>query len=98
MTYLGQERRRRQVVITSNTEYHLEGHVCVAVRDNRTGQLRRQHEALGCEMVGQVQVQSDGSWQLHVGGTIGVGQRLFFSSHLVTSPVRAVSRPGYHDN
>lgn len=92
MAYLGHERRRQQVIITTNTEYHMDGRVCVAVRDNRTGQMHRTHQAIGSAMLGQVLFQPDGSWHLNVGAAVGVGQRLFFASQLVTTPVRAVTR------
>ena len=35
-----------QVFLTRNSEYHLQGHVCVGVRDRRTGRWMEQHPAL----------------------------------------------------
>ena len=94
MAYSGQERRRRQVVVTTNTEYYLRDNVCIAVRDQRTGELQHDHQALGSQIVGRVHFQPDGSWELKIGGAPEAGQRLFFSSHLVTTPVQQISRPG----
>ena len=96
MSYTGRERRTRQIIITENTEYHLKGCTCVAVRDYHTGQLQKNHQALGKEVVGHVRFDKDGSWQLCVGHHVGVGQRVFFTSQLLTSPVRAVRRSSAH--
>ncbi|MEY4580381.1 MAG: hypothetical protein RL701_5084 [Pseudomonadota bacterium] len=35
-----------QVFLTRNSEYHLESHICVGVRDRRTGRWFDQHPAL----------------------------------------------------
>jgi hypothetical protein len=35
-----------QVFLTRNSEYHLQSHVCVGVRDRRTGQWFAEHPAL----------------------------------------------------
>jgi hypothetical protein len=35
-----------QVFLTRNSEYHVQSHVCVAVRDRRTGRWFDQHPAL----------------------------------------------------
>lgn len=35
-----------QVFLTRNSEYHLESHICVGVRDRRTGRWFEQHPAL----------------------------------------------------
>lgn len=35
-----------QIFLTRNSEYHLQSHVCVGVRDRRTGSWVKQHPAL----------------------------------------------------
>ncbi len=35
-----------RVFLTRNSEYHVRGHVCIGVRDRRTGQWVREHPAL----------------------------------------------------
>jgi len=35
-----------QIFLTRNSEYHLHSHVCIAVRDRRTGAWVKQHPAL----------------------------------------------------
>ncbi|HEV8323039.1 MAG TPA: hypothetical protein VG389_15600 [Myxococcota bacterium] len=48
----GAERRRNQMFVTLNTEYHVHGDHCVAVRDRRSGEWRAQHAALGARLLG----------------------------------------------
>ncbi|HET6345478.1 MAG TPA: hypothetical protein VFH51_11140 [Myxococcota bacterium] len=94
MAYSGRERRQRQEVLTQNSEYHLRGDTCVAVRCPRTGRLKTEHQAVGSHVLGQVEFAADGSWALQVGRRPEAGTRLFFSSQLVTSLVMFVTRAG----
>jgi hypothetical protein len=93
MMYGGQERRMFKVLITRNTEYHMRGDECIAVRDTRTGQWQGQHVALGRQLVGSIGADATGSYRVMVGSEPPVGSRLCFSSDLLTSPLLVVRRP-----
>jgi hypothetical protein len=43
-----------QVFLTRNSEYHLRRHVCVGVRDRRTGRWFERHPALSHPLAGTV--------------------------------------------
>jgi hypothetical protein len=43
-----------QVFFTGNSEYHLQSHVCVGVRDRRTGQWFVEHPALSRPLAGAI--------------------------------------------
>ena len=50
--YSGPDRRRRLVCVTRNTEYHLDGWVCVAVRERSSGRWLLSHVALSRSAAG----------------------------------------------
>jgi hypothetical protein len=44
--YVGPERRRNQVLVTRNSEYHCRDGACIGVRDRRTRDFVLDHPAL----------------------------------------------------
>ncbi len=89
MSYQGPERRRHRVLVTNHTEYHMRGETCVAVRDLTTGEWVRDHSAVGSRLESALGGQA---WRAAHSG-VGVGDKLYFSADVLTSPVRAVDRP-----
>ena len=77
-----------QVFFTRNSEYHLQSHVCVGVRDRRTGQWFIEHPALNRPLAGAVLAASGQFASLH---TPHLGESLEFElddgEPLRTSPV-----------
>ena len=93
--YLGPERRRHQLFVTRNTEYHLRDGVCVAVRDRRSGGWLQSHDALRRQVRGTVRVEADGRITSLVDAP-QVGDGLFFEiggRKLVTSALCSIERP-----
>jgi hypothetical protein len=92
-----------QVFLTCNSEYHLQSHVCVGVRDRRTGRWFDQHPALRRPLAMTVSISTAG--QLALLKTPQVGEALEFDTGgqpLFTSPVlnieqrkRAASQPAF---
>jgi hypothetical protein len=98
--YLGPERRRNQVLITKNSEYHCRDGACVCVRDRRTRDFVLDHPALGKRMTGGICLSSEGGIEATSPESIFAGERLCFSScdgdlehDIITSPLLAVERP-----
>lgn len=50
-----------RVFLTRNSEYHVQCHVCVGVRDRRTGHWLQDHPALRRPLLSAV--AADGGWQ-----------------------------------
>ncbi len=90
--YKGPERRQHRVLVTANTEYHMRGDVCVAVRDLGTNAWLGAHEALGARLVGGITPLPNGSYKVRF-GEAGPGDQLCFSHDVVTSPLNRVARP-----
>jgi hypothetical protein len=98
--YAGPERRRNQVLITHNSEYHCRNGTCVGVRDRRTREFVLEHPALGKRMTGGMLFSNEGIEEATSPESIFAGERLCFSScdgdlehDIVTSPLVAVERP-----
>jgi len=94
--YLGPERRRHQLFVTRNSEYHLRDGVCIAVRDRRSGGWLQSHDALRRCVRGAVRVRADGGVTSSVDAP-QVGDGLFFEIEgrkLVTSALCSIERPG----
>lgn len=53
-TWCGPDRRRNRLYVTQNTEYHLSGRKCVAVRDLWSGAWLEEHPAVGKALFGAV--------------------------------------------
>ncbi|MGD0523555.1 MAG: hypothetical protein ABSE49_00350 [Polyangiaceae bacterium] len=87
--------------MTRNSEYHCRDARCVVVRDRGTGQLRRQHEAVGLQVTGGILYDRDGSIaRVSPPHDLIEGERLCFSAlgskHLhdvITSPLVEIQRP-----
>ncbi len=93
MAYDGPERRIHRVFVTRNTEYHVRSNVCVAVRDRRSGDWYRTHEAINRQVSGAVSIEPRGVVAA-APRTPNVGDALCFeNSFLVTSPVESIERP-----
>lgn len=96
--YRGPERRRRITYMTRNTEYHLEGGVCVAVRDRATGNWQLCHHALGHRLRGAV-TQKPGHEPCAKLEAPEIGDALYFAtdiaegSEILTSHLLSVERP-----
>lgn len=93
--YVGPERRLHRVLVTKNTEYHLRGDLCVAVKDRNSAVWLEGHLAVGHELKGGVRVSAQGSAGPG-GDQPALGDALYFSDgrrQLVTSVLCAVERP-----
>lgn len=80
-----------QVVVTSNTEYHLHGDCCIGVRDRSNKTWLAQHGAVGSRLVGSFSPQR--GLQLSI-SELREGDRMCFSNDVLTSPVTQVRQPG----
>lgn len=92
MAYSGPDRRKHQMFVTSRTEYHVAGGVCVAVRDLRDGSWVSSHPALGSTLVMAIGFDEQRGL-LANRGRPQIGEKLCFSADVVTSPVRDIGRP-----
>jgi hypothetical protein len=93
--YMGPERRIHRVFVTRNTEYHVRGGVCVAVRDRREGAWIADHEALGKPIAGGIHFPN-GAGFLPYRGEPAVGDGIHFHGKgrdVVTSPLERIERP-----
>lgn len=89
------ERRIHTVYVTRNTEYHVRREVCVAVRDRRSGQWLRSHQALSSVVRGALKFTVRGAIDPNPGKP-RTGECLYFSEQgrdLVTSAIVDVQRP-----
>lgn len=80
-----------RIFVTANTEYHLQGDRCVAVR--RDGHLIEDHQALGATLIGCIGVRATGGYYATRGTEPQEGDRLCFSGDLLTSPLIRVRSP-----
>jgi hypothetical protein len=104
MSYIGTERRRHQVFITRNTEYHLRDEICVAVRDRNARRFRPAHIAINLKLQGSVRVQPNGV-AVPEPSSPHVGAAIFFAQpdgdgwerQVVTSRVERIERPSKRD-
>jgi hypothetical protein len=90
-----QERRRNQMFVTRNTEYHLRDSRCVAVRDRRSDTWLEGHLAIGRELSGGVRVLKNGV-AVPIPDAPQVGEALYFSTggrELITSVLCSIERP-----
>ncbi|HVW24296.1 MAG TPA: hypothetical protein VHC69_02955 [Polyangiaceae bacterium] len=93
--YRGQERRRRVMYVTRNTEYHFKGERCVAVRERATGSWLLTHPALNRPLSGSVRFNRDREAYPSLEAP-RVGEGLLFASEgpdVVTSNLEAIARP-----
>src|SRR5687768_16283626 len=94
MSYPHKERRIHKIFVTRNTEYHVRGAVCVAVRDRRSGEWLRAHLALRSRISGGLKFHGGGV--MPNAGVPSIGESLFFHAagrDLVTSTILSVDRP-----
>jgi hypothetical protein len=94
-TYRGPERRVHRMYVTRNTEYHLRGEICVAVRDRRTGRWLPSHLAIQRRLSGGVRIHANGA-AVPSGTEPTVGDAIYFDGderELVTSLLAAIERP-----
>ena len=92
MSYDGPERRRRKVLVTRNTEYHLDGRTCVGVRSD-AGEWASTHRALGHMLEGSLGFSTGGGYEMGPPDAPRVGHRLCFSNDLLTSQLVEIRRP-----
>lgn len=93
--YAGPDRRKNRVFVTKNTEYHLQGARCVAVRDRRSCKWLPSHLAIGRRLSGGVHFRSNGT-AVPVVDRPDLGQALYFADdgrELITSAVCGLERP-----
>ena len=99
MAYLGNERRIHRIFVTRNSEYHVRRHMCVGVRDRRTGDWLSGHVALRSTVSGGLKFHDNGAISASE-GLPTVGESLFFIAagrDLITSPVLTIERPELSD-
>lgn len=89
-----EERRRRRVLVTQNTEYHLDEDLVVAVRDRRTGAWLERHLAVGARYACGVRLLYDGSAE-RGDAEPQLGEALYLRGgrDLITTALLAVERP-----
>ena len=95
----GLERQYDRVRLTRNSEYYCFHDTCLAVRDPKTGELRKDHAAIGRQFAGSIRLSSDGRIEsvTRCGAEPHPGMSLLFSNgklgeELLTSKLRAVER------
>lgn len=81
-----------QILVTTNTEYHVDGNLCVGVCDVRTGRWDTSHRAVGAELLGCLQMVPNGAVRA-AQGVARLGYRLYFSGDILTSPLTRVVMP-----
>jgi len=94
-TYRGPDRRVHRMYVTRNTEYHLRGEICVAVRDRRTGRWLPSHLAIQRRLSGGVRIHANGA-AVPSGTEPMVGDAIYFDAddrELVTSLLASIERP-----
>jgi hypothetical protein len=99
--YKGPERRRNQVLVTRNSDYHCRDGRCIAVRDRSTGDFVLDHPAIGKRLTGGMLFAPEGGiTEVSPPGELLKGERLCFSAcdghvehDVVTSPLSAFERP-----
>jgi hypothetical protein len=83
-----------RVYVTHNTEYHMRGNICIAVRDRKTGQFVDGHSAIGHRVAGSLHSANDGlppmTPEPHVGDPMLFDQGM---RGLITSPLERVTNP-----
>ena len=80
----------RRVYVTQNSEYHVHGDRCVAVRDRRSGRFLPEHSAVDRRLAGAVLLEGGGLRPMAGAAPVG-GMLCFDDGHLMTSPILAVS-------
>ncbi len=94
-SYAGPDRRKNNVFVTKNTEYHFRGDRCVAVRDRRSTKWLPSHLAIGRRLSGGVHFHKNGA-AVPVCDRPSVGEALYFADdgrELITSAVCGLERP-----
>ena len=94
--YQGHERRTHRVYVTGNSEYHVDGDVCVAVKNLVTGAFLAVHPALGKTLVGGLRFGDQAA--LPHPSRVEAGDCLCFESArtripVVTSQLKSARRP-----
>ncbi|PKN39943.1 MAG: hypothetical protein CVU63_13455 [Deltaproteobacteria bacterium HGW-Deltaproteobacteria-20] len=90
--YAGPERRIHKVYVTRNTEYHVRGGVCVAVKPRQDAGWTAEHGAVKMKLEGHVKLGT----LLPMPGPPKIGFRMYFArgeEDILTSPVVAIVRP-----
>jgi hypothetical protein len=93
--YEGRERRRHNMYVTRNTEYHFRDDLCVAVRDLRTGRWLPAHLAVRRRLTGGLRLYSNGA-AVPSPTKPSVGEALYFGDdgrELITSLLDSIGRP-----
>ncbi len=99
--YVGPERRRNQILLTVNREYHCRDGWCVAVRDRQSRMFVRNHSAIGKKLTGAMRLGLEGSVQeVSPPDSLVAGEKLCFSAcdgdlehDVITSALVAIERP-----
>ena len=99
MSYEGTDRRQHRTIVTRNTEYHLKGEVCVAVRDRSTKRWAEGHLAVAKRVEGGVKFYDNGAVVPSL-DPLNVGDAMFFSyrtekgddRQLITSRIEGIVR------
>ncbi len=104
MSYEGSERRRHQLVVTRNTEYHLRDDVCIAVRDRSSKRWCEGHLAVNRKVEGGVRFFDNGAVVPSLAPP-RAGDAIFFTyktehgddRQLITSRIEAIERTPKRD-
>jgi hypothetical protein len=97
--YRGPERRLNRVFVTVNSEYHCHDIVCVAVVNRHTGELEREHPAIGRRLAGSLRFDDERLVATAPPEIPHEGEQLCFTSgkndphEVVTSTVVRIERP-----
>lgn len=84
------------VFATQNTEYHLRGALCVAMRDRRSGEWITEHDALGAEVTCML-ARIGGQWRRHA-LSVRIGSVLWFERvQVTTSSIRVIRAATEHE-
>jgi hypothetical protein len=99
MNYEGSERRQHRLILTRNTEYHLKGEICVAVRDRSTKRWAEGHLAVSKRVEGGVRFYDNGAVVPSL-DPLSIGDAMFFTyrtdrgedRQLITSRIESIAR------
>jgi hypothetical protein len=96
MIHAATERRIHKVLFTRNTQYHMRGSHCVAVRKGAES-LTVNHGAVGKELEGSFGYSTTEGFRLGSPGKPISGQRLLFTGDILTSALVKVERSSRED-
>ena len=85
--YKGPERRKHNIFVTENSEYHMRGKRCIGVRHRDSGSWDQDHAVLGTDLIASI------GKGINFKTPPTIGERLCFSGDILTSQVIGSRRP-----